>query len=247
MGLRKLFTLSYWEEDGTLQMYDTHLKRTFLKRTVPPERPKLGDFYIGALTVVCARPLRVLDYGDDLTRRRYASVRGTACMLVKPDAYHAAGKIITMIYDANLHIGRLRMLRLSESEAADFLSLTPASAAAGRGSGGGVAPADSAIAHLGCDVVLALEITGDDVMARLHELAGPADPLEAKELAPVSIRCVNVSPPENHGLAVTLAPSRCGHCVTLAIRHQLARACATSPLQGRFWQGPHEECRSCVS
>lgn len=232
MGMRKQYVLSFYESDGTLQMYDTHLKRMFLKRTVPPERPRLSDFYIGALIVVCARPLRVLDYGDDLTRRRYASVRGVALMLIKPDAYHAAGKIIDMVYSAGLTIGRLRMSRFTEEDAAAFLQTGPAAsgaaaaapaggagggagrpasssssalAAAGSASlggahaassaggatlGGGAAVSAEAVAHLSCDVVIAVEVTGDDVMSRLHALVGPANPADAADLAPVSVRAI---------------------------------------------------------
>lgn len=239
MGMRKQYVLSFYESDGTLQMYDVHLKRMFLKRTVPPERSRLSDFYIGALIVVCARPLRVLDYGDDLTRRRYASVRGVALMLIKPDAYHAAGKIIDMVYSAGLTIGRLRMSRFTEEDAAAFLQTGPAASSAaaaapvsaggaggaggrpassastsalaaagsallggshaggaaggaGAGAGGGFSAAASAeaVAHLSCDAVVAVEVTGDDVMSRLHALVGPAHPADAADLAPVSVRAV---------------------------------------------------------
>ena len=186
MGMRKQYTVSFWESDNTLQMYDQHLKRVFLRRSVPPERPKMADFYLGGLVVVCSRPLRVLDYGDELTRRRYAAVRGTACMVIKPHSYHAAGKIINMVYDAGLSVGRLRMSRLLEEEAATFLQIS---------AGGGSAAAQSAAAtaELSCDAIFALEITGDDIMARLHELAGPADPAEARELVPASIRCARLA------------------------------------------------------
>jgi len=199
-GLRKRFTLSYWQADGSPQMFDIQHKRMFLKRTVPPERTKLSSFYIGATVVVCARPLLVVDYGDEATKRRYAAVRGSALLLIKPDAYHAAGKIISMVEDC-LSIGQLRMVRLDAAQARGFLLAgIGASGSSDTGASASEAvfessPASAAasvdagiVAHLSSDHLFALEVTGDDVIAVLHELVGPADPDDARELAPGSIR-----------------------------------------------------------
>src|SRR4051794_13628 len=88
-GLRKYYVLSYWEIDGSVSMYDQHARRQFLRRVVPPEKPNLEAFSLGATVVVCSRPLKVLDYADAKTRRRYAALRGNCLLVVKPEAYHA--------------------------------------------------------------------------------------------------------------------------------------------------------------
>lgn len=189
MGIRKTFVLSVWDEipgsPPTMQIYDKHSNRMFLKRTVPPERPKLSDIYIGARIVLCARTFDVVDFADERTRRRFAAVRGRAALVVKPDAYHSAGKIIDLVYRAKLNVGQLRLVKFSEAEAAEFLEIAA-------GSSAGVDP--SAVSHMASDACWAMEVTGDDVMMRLHELVGPADPRDAKELVPVSIRAIFGSP-----------------------------------------------------
>lgn len=38
--------------------------------------------------------------------------------------------------------------------------------------------------------MIAVEVTGDDVMSRLHALVGPANPADAADLAPVSVRAI---------------------------------------------------------
>jgi len=177
-GVRKHYVLSYWEADCSVAMYDTHAKRAFLKRVVPPEKPALGSFFLGATVVVCSRPLKVLDYADDATRRRFAALRGTALMLVKPDGYHALGKLLQIITRAGLEVGRIRMMRLAAAEAAAFYAISGAEA---RGDSAG---------HLASDHTTGVEVVGDDVFARLHELTGPANPADARAAAPTSIRYV---------------------------------------------------------
>jgi nucleoside diphosphate kinase len=175
-GLRKHYVLSYWTIDGSVAMYDSHAKRQFLKRVVPPEKPPFDAFFLGGTVVVCSRPLKVVDYADETTRKKYAAVRGNALLLVKPDAYYHLGKIISMVYNAGLGVGQLRMLRLTGEEAATLYAISGADK---RG--------DSS-SYLTTENTTALEIVGDDVISRLHTLAGPANPADATEVAPASIR-----------------------------------------------------------
>jgi len=204
IGLRRRFVLSFYESDNTVSMYDPHGKKSFLTRTVPPEKPRLDAFYLGATVVICSRPLTVIDYADEHTRRRFAAVRGTAVLLVKPEAYYSAGKIVDRVYAAGLSVGRLRMVKFTHEDAAAF------AAAAGAGSepSGGASDSKSSTsaraapsgvlsgggglseeaAHLCADHMLALEVAGDDVLARLQAEAGPADPAVAREVDPYSLR-----------------------------------------------------------
>jgi nucleoside-diphosphate kinase len=129
---------------------------------------------------VCARALRVTGAADDKTRRMFATTRGAAVLLVQPGAYAAAGQVLTAVYAAaaaggGLAVGRLRTLRLSPAGAAEFLAL-----------GASATAADSLVG----DNCLAIEVVGEDVVARLHELAGPADPADARAAAPTSLRAV---------------------------------------------------------
>jgi nucleoside-diphosphate kinase len=180
-GVVKSYNLSYYA-DGTVSMYDLGGRRMYLKRSPVPEKLALRDFYLDATVIVCGRPLHVADYADDATRSKFAATRGTSLLLVKPDAYHAMGKVLVMVRGAGLEVGRLRMVKLSRVEAAEFLAL---------GRRPGAPPAgDDVAAHLASDHALAVEVTGDDVIAAVHALAGPADPADARSAAPASIRAV---------------------------------------------------------
>lgn len=219
-GIVTTYNLSLYA-DGTISMFDLDARRNYLKRSAVPERISLSDFYIGATVVVCARPLVVVDYADDATRRRFAATRGTALLLVKPDAYHDMGKVLTMVHNSGLEVGRLRMVKFSEADAHEFLSLG-SSAAAHAGAppgaaGGGVvngsgsaaaAGSQSGIAaHLASDHMLAVEVTGDDVVSALHVLAGPANPADAREAAPDSIRAVLGKDKQRNAVHVSASPA----------------------------------------
>lgn len=90
-----------------------------------------------------ARKLKVLAYLDDVTANYFARTACRTLLLVKPDAYGSMGKvrgarsargterlrmlapaqILDKVYaEGTLHVGRVRMLRLSPSVARSFVS-----------------------------------------------------------------------------------------------------------------------------
>jgi nucleoside-diphosphate kinase len=187
-GLRRTFVLSFFARDGSVSLYEPHTKRMFLRRTVPPESLQLGQLYLGATVVVCSRTLRIVGVADAKTARTFAATRGATLLLVKPDAYQQAGQVLDVVYQSGLSVGRMRMVRFDGAEAAAFLA-AGASAAASATTGGGGGGASGAASLTG-DNMLAIELAGDDVIARVHELVGPADPADAKAAAPTSLRAL---------------------------------------------------------
>jgi nucleoside-diphosphate kinase len=181
------YILSYWDSDHSVSMYDTKNKRMFLKRTIPSEKINLGMLYIGANVTVCSRPLRIVDFGDASTRRKFASVRGSSVVLVKPNAYHDAGKVVQMLYDADLAVGRMRMVRWTAEEAGAFLGLGSSASAASSSAASASAESPSALSK---DHMLAIEVAGEDIISRTHEVVGPSSPSDAREAAPRSIRAM---------------------------------------------------------
>ena len=75
------------------KMYDVKNKRIFLKRQEIPTL-QLDDFYVGSQVTILSRVLKVTDYGDMFTRRRFESQRERTFAMIKPDAYTAMGKVI---------------------------------------------------------------------------------------------------------------------------------------------------------
>lgn len=173
------YILSFFR-DGTVSMYDVARKRMFLKRSGVPEEPATADAYIGSTVVVCGRALKVLDFADEATRRKFATTRGATLILVKPDAYGQAGHIldqVTQHKSGALKVGRLRTVHFTAEQARDVLGMDKSRA---------VSEAD--VAHLASGVCLAIEVAGDDVIAIAHALVGPAEPADAQAAAPGSIR-----------------------------------------------------------
>lgn len=223
---KKEFILSYWKKDRSVSLFDKKLKRFFLKRIVPPESLSLDNLYVGATITVCSRSLTVIGFGDAPTERAFLAAKQNAILLIKPDAYYESGKIIQMVYNANLGVGRMRMVKFSQEEAQTFLSLTPAKDPQERVSSAGSAfhnydPLSGSLSHAdtiiptrpsdismyAIDCCLAIEVTGDDALTRLQEIAGPSDPDIAREVLPKSIRAVFGKSKRENAVHVSLFPS----------------------------------------
>jgi nucleoside-diphosphate kinase len=78
-------------------MYDVKNKRIFLKRQEIPTL-QLDDFFVGSQVTILSRVLKVTDYGDIFTRRRFEGQRERTFGMIKPDAYTAMGKVIDHVY-----------------------------------------------------------------------------------------------------------------------------------------------------
>ena len=83
--------------------YDLKNRRMFLKRMAQPSI-SMSQLYVGAVVTVNARQLKVVDYGDTATRKKFARGKETQFALIKPDAYMHAGKIIDSIYQSGFII-----------------------------------------------------------------------------------------------------------------------------------------------
>lgn len=175
------YILSFYSRTNEVSMYDVARKRMFLRRSYVPEEPSLNDCYVGATVVVCGRALKVLDFADEHTRRKFANTRGASLIVVKPHMYKHAGEILDHIthYQQGhaLKVGRVRTVHFSQEQAQEFLAI---------GKGAAVSGADAA--QLASGTSLCIEVAGDDVIAVVHEVVGPADPTDAQAAAPASIR-----------------------------------------------------------
>ena len=80
--------------------------------------------------------MKIVGFADEKTRRLFATTRGAALLLVKPDAYQQMGELLDLVYHCGISVGRLRMLRLTGAEAAHFISLGGAHGGGGGGGGG---------------------------------------------------------------------------------------------------------------
>jgi nucleoside-diphosphate kinase len=118
-SMSRKYQFYYHVLDNTIEMYDVKNRRTFLKRCAYPS-VQLSDLYVGSQVTVYARQIKVLDYGDDFTRNKLSDSQSRTIVLVKPDAYGKLGMLVDMINQATFTISRMKMCKLTESQAQEF-------------------------------------------------------------------------------------------------------------------------------
>ena len=92
----------------------------FLKR-LPTTDVSQDKLFLGSIVTVNSRQLKLVDYGDAYTRSCFAKAKESSFILIKPDAYTKAGKIIDHIYQSGFLITKMKMGRFTNASAAQFL------------------------------------------------------------------------------------------------------------------------------
>ena len=95
-ALIRKYLFTYYPKDKTIEMYDVKTRKMFLKRCACPSFNS-GDLYLGSIVTVYARQLKIVEYGDVFTRRKFATTRQRTFAMIKPDVYTSTGKIIDAI------------------------------------------------------------------------------------------------------------------------------------------------------
>jgi len=90
----------------------------FIKRMACPG-VTLKELYIGSIINVYSRQLKLAEYGDLFTRRKFESTTEKSFALVKPDCYTKTGKIITELYRNGFNITKLKMSRFGRQQLAE--------------------------------------------------------------------------------------------------------------------------------
>jgi nucleoside-diphosphate kinase len=175
--LIRRYMLTFFPRDNTIEMYDHKNKRPFLKRSEYPG-VSLGDLYLGAKVTIHSRQLKVIEYGDVHTRKAMEASKSRTLALIKPDAYNHMGKILSMVHANGFVVARLKMVKMAGASITEFLSM------------GGKAVSSDDAAHLGSDVIVAMELIADAAISKWQALMGPESPDQARSEAPRSIRAM---------------------------------------------------------
>merc|ERR1719410_3185251 len=72
--LTRKYNLTYWPQDGSLSMFDLSKHRLFLKRVVNKDISFPNDLYVGKTIVVYSRQLKITNYADLVTKKKFASI-----------------------------------------------------------------------------------------------------------------------------------------------------------------------------
>lgn len=198
-ALTRTYQLLFYTEDEAVEMIDVKSRRLFLKKT-PIRGLNLKDLFIGGIVTIHSRQLRIVDYGDEFTRKKLGSAKEKTLVMIKPDCMSKMGEIIDRVISEGFTICNAKTLLLTRKEAAEFYA-----------------------EHVGKEFferlldlmtegpILAFEINGHNAIKKWREILGPTDPADARRDFPESIRAqfgANVTRNACHGSDSIEAASR---------------------------------------
>ena len=120
-GLQRDFHLYFYPGSSSVEMFDIKTRKVFLKKT-ETDKISRGDLYLGNTILLYARSLKVMDYGDEVTRDRCSQTTENTLGLVKPEAVGELGQILSRIRLEGIRLARARMVHLTRHQAERFYS-----------------------------------------------------------------------------------------------------------------------------
>lgn len=157
--------MTYFPRDNSVSMYDTKNHRPFLKRSEYAE-VSLADMYIGATVTILSRQLKIVEYADDYTKRALENQKGRTLAMIKPDAYNNIGRILSAVTQSGLVVARLKMIRMDNDSAGAFANMQDGESA-------------GLVELLLSDVVVVMELIGNDAVNIWQAMMGPSSPAQA--------------------------------------------------------------------
>ena len=137
----------------------------------------VNQLFLGNKINVCSRQLEIVDFGDDYTRLTLAAGQERTLGIIMSDAIEHSGRILSkMESQTGLRISDARMVKLTTQQAASFYK------------GNSNADHQDLVENMSSGPILALALVGEDAVRTWNNLLGPENPLEAKSVAPNSIR-----------------------------------------------------------
>ncbi|KAK4475254.1 hypothetical protein MN116_002328 [Schistosoma mekongi] len=159
--LVKRFKLIYHTK-SIVEMREEKTNRLFLKPT-KVEGLKLSDFYLGSTVTIFSRSLRIVDFGDEFTKREFLICSERCVIFINPAAICRAGNVIEVLEDKSMRVVNLKMIRLTSDELKNLLEdyTSPQSIS-------------TLLSELAGKNIIALEVMGTNACSILHEFVyGP--------------------------------------------------------------------------
>ncbi|EGR27800.1 nucleoside diphosphate kinase 7, putative [Ichthyophthirius multifiliis] len=190
-SLIRTYNLIYYLSDKTIEMYDLKNKRVFLKKSEYTINE--SEFYLGSVLTIYSRQLKITNFADIYTRQifqnkkekqkqnktnkiKYKKQKRTFAM-IKPDAYNQIGNILSIIEKNGLQISNIKMTKMQLQDAEKFYEEHR-----------GKPFYETLTQFISSDLVVGLELVGDDSIKIWRNLLGPTNTQVAKQKNPQSIR-----------------------------------------------------------
>ncbi|CCW61415.1 unnamed protein product [Phytomonas sp. EM1] len=112
-SVTRTYQLLYYLDDSTIEMHDLKTRRLFLKRCAYPSLT-LNELFLGAIVNVFSRPLKVIDFGDEATRRQLGANSETVMIIICENNFSNSGNMVSSFIDVKLRITNIRMVDLPQ-------------------------------------------------------------------------------------------------------------------------------------
>mmetsp|Transcript_11442 Transcript_11442/g.19349 ORF Transcript_11442/g.19349 Transcript_11442/m.19349 type:complete len:206 (+) Transcript_11442:160-777(+) len=185
--INKQFRIIFYPVDNSIEIVDLKSKKMFLKR-IQFQQLKQQDLYVGNTLDIYGRRFKISQFADKFTQENLMQNSERTFVLIKPDSYINIGKIVDylIVNTSDLRINNVQMLKLTEDVARELLFnpqfIEPGSQLSYK-------PIQNEVVRFLCsDVVVGLEIVGENSINQVLNLSGPENALNAKKEAPHSLR-----------------------------------------------------------
>lgn len=174
----KNFRINFFPSDNSLDIFDKDLNRMFLKRTRTDD-VELKDMFIGNTLRIYGRQIKITDYADTFTKSIVSKTRESTIAVLKPGVVDKLGEIINKIQDNGFEISKLKMCVLSRKTALEFYEARKQEH-----------DLPFILEHIVSGPIVGLELVGENAVEKWKEMMGPGDPIEARRVAPNSLRAL---------------------------------------------------------
>lgn len=110
-SLTRSYQFLYNNEDKTIEMYDLQTRRMFLKRCAYPSL-SVKELFVGATINIFSRPLKIVDYGDEVTRNFFAKDASEVMVAISTTGLQRAGDIVSALTERELRLSNIRLVDL---------------------------------------------------------------------------------------------------------------------------------------
>eukprot|EP00758_Cryptobia_borreli_P004072 Tbor_TRINITY_DN4163_c1_g2::TRINITY_DN4163_c1_g2_i1::g.26494::m.26494/K00940/ndk, NME; nucleoside-diphosphate kinase len=107
-NLMRQYMLLFYPADNSVEMIDMKNRRIFLKRVKYPQ-VSLKQLFIGSSVTIYSRVLKIVDFGDEVTRRHF-SKNEEGLVIIHGEGVLSTGNIITALLDDEMRLINIRMV-----------------------------------------------------------------------------------------------------------------------------------------